>query len=164
MRWLSPPDSEPEVRDERQVVEADIVQEIEPLADLLQDAAGDLVLLLVERGGELGEPASGGADGFLRDLGDVQAGDLHRQRLRLQPLAVADLAGLGGEEAADLLAHPGGVGLLPAPLEVGDDALEDFLRLVGAEAVVIDEGDFLVAGAVEDRVLRALGKIATSGR
>ena len=58
MRWLSPPESEPELRDERQVVEADVVQEIEALADLLQDAAGDLVLLRVERGGELGEPAS----------------------------------------------------------------------------------------------------------
>ena len=34
-------------------------------------------------------------------------------------------------------------GLLPAPLEIGDDALEGLGRLVGAQAVVIDEGDLL---------------------
>ena len=34
---------------QRQVIEADVVQELQPLADLLQDARGDLVLLLGER-------------------------------------------------------------------------------------------------------------------
>ena len=53
MRWLSPPDSVPEARAERQIVEADIDQEFQPLADLLEDAAGDLVLL----GGELAAAA-----------------------------------------------------------------------------------------------------------
>ena len=56
MRWLSPPDSVPEARDEREVVEADIVEEVEPLADLLQDARGDLVLLRRELAGQLLEP------------------------------------------------------------------------------------------------------------
>ena len=45
MRWLSPPDSVPEARGERQIFEADIDQECEPLADFLEDAHGDLVLL-----------------------------------------------------------------------------------------------------------------------
>ena len=148
MRWLSPPESVPELRGERQVVEPDVVQEIQALADLLQDARRDLVLLPVQRRRELGEPLSGGADREGRDLADVQPGELHRQRLGLQPRAVADLAGLGGEVAADLLLHPGGVGLLPAPLEIRDDALEDLLRLVGAQAVVIGEADLLLAGAV----------------
>ena len=44
MRWLSPPDSEPGVARQRQVVEADIVEEAEPLADLLEDALADLAL------------------------------------------------------------------------------------------------------------------------
>ena len=48
MRWLSPPDSVPELRDRRQIVEADIVEEAQPLADFLEDADGDLVLLGVE--------------------------------------------------------------------------------------------------------------------
>ena len=45
MRWLSPPDSVPEARDQGQVVEPDIVEEAQPLVDLLQDAGGDLALL-----------------------------------------------------------------------------------------------------------------------
>ena len=53
---------------ERQVVEPDVDQEIQALADLLQDAAGDLVLLLVQRGGELVEPVARGADGIFGDL------------------------------------------------------------------------------------------------
>ncbi len=45
MRWLSPPDSVPDGARQRQIVEADVVEEAQPLADLLQDARGDLVLL-----------------------------------------------------------------------------------------------------------------------
>ena len=45
MRWLSPPESVPEARAEGEIIEPDIVEEGEPLADLFQDAHGDLVLL-----------------------------------------------------------------------------------------------------------------------
>ena len=45
MRWLSPPDRVAEARLERQVFEADAVEEAEPLVDLLQDALGDVPLL-----------------------------------------------------------------------------------------------------------------------
>ena len=45
MRWLSPPDSVPEARDEREIIEADIDQEAQPLADLLEHARADFVLL-----------------------------------------------------------------------------------------------------------------------
>ena len=38
---------------ERQVVEADIDQEVQPLADLLEDARGDLVLLVGQRRGQV---------------------------------------------------------------------------------------------------------------
>ena len=56
----SPPDRVPDAR-ERQVVEADIDQELQPLADLLQDARGDLVLLLGELPRQLGKPVVGRA-------------------------------------------------------------------------------------------------------
>ena len=52
MRWLSPPDSVPDGAGQGQIVEADIVEEVQPLADLLEDALGDLVLLRRELGGE----------------------------------------------------------------------------------------------------------------
>ena len=80
---------------ERQVVEPDIVEEAEPLVDLLQDARGDLALLRrqrrVERRRTSRRPR---AIDSARDLADVAAGDLDRQRLGLEPVAVAGLAGL----------------------------------------------------------------------
>ena len=93
------------------------------------------------------------------DLADVQAGDLHRQRLRLQAIAVAGRAGGGRHEALDLLAHPCRFRLLPAPLEIGDHALEGLGRLVGAQPVVIVERDLALAGAVQDRLLGLVGQV-----
>ena len=55
-------------------------------------------------------------------------------------------------EAAELLAHPARVGLVIAPLHVGDDALERPLDGVGALVVRVDHLDRLVAGAVQDDV------------
>ena len=83
--------------------------------------------LALSAAGSSVEPASGGADRELR-----------RPRLMCSPAIFTASAsgfsrapwqtsqGLPEKIAADLLAHPGGVGLLPAPLEVRDDALEDF--------------------------------------
>src|SRR5690606_13574224 len=51
--------------------------------------------------------------------------------------------------ALDLLAHPRGLRLLPATLQIRDDALEAFRRLVGAQAVVIVKGDLLIARPVQ---------------
>ena len=64
------------------------------LADLLEDPAGDLVLL----GGRAGSAAPSNhavrvAHRQRRDLADVPAGDLHRQRLGLQAVAAAGRAG-----------------------------------------------------------------------
>ena len=57
----------------RQVVEPDIDEEVQPLADLLEDADGDLVLLLGQRLGQVGEPGHGAADGEVGHLGNVEA-------------------------------------------------------------------------------------------
>ena len=106
------------------------------------------------------EPLVGLADRQFGDLADMLAGDLHRQRFRLQPVAAAGRAGRGRHEALDLLAHPGGFGLLPAPLEIGDDALEGLGRLVGAQAVIILESDLALAGAAQHRLPGFLGEVA----
>ena len=78
-----------------QVFEPDILQKAEPLVDLLQDA------LRRSRAGSGSAVASMPAnqlhcfgDRQARDLADVAPGDLDRQRLGLEPGAVADLAGL----------------------------------------------------------------------
>ena len=124
---------------QRQVVEPDVVEEAEPLADLLEDALADLVLRRRQLRRQLLEPLRRGADRFLADLADVEAVDLDRQRLGLQPVAVAGDARRRRHVLLDLLAHAGALGLLVAALEVADHALERLRRLVGAEAIVIDE-------------------------
>ena len=160
MRWLSPPDSVPDARDQRQVVEADIAQKAEPLVDLLQDAGGDLALVRGQRLVDAGEPVSGVGDRQRRRLADAPAGDLDRQRLRLEARAVAHLAGLRVLVAPEFLAHPGAVGLAKAPLHVRHDALERPLGRVLLEAVVIGHADRLAARAVKDRAAHPLRQVA----
>ena len=126
---------------ERQIVEPDIDEEVQPLADLLQDADGDLVLLPGQRLGQVGEPGERAADGEVGHRRNVERVELDRQRLGLQPLAAAGLAGLGRVVALDLLAHPCRVGLAIAALEIGDDAFEGLGGAVGPEAVIVVEGD-----------------------
>ncbi len=93
----------------------------------------------------------------------MAAADLHAQRLGLEPEAVAGGAGDIGEVFRHLLACPVALGLAPAPLEVGHHALERLLGLIGAHAVVVDELDGVLAGAVEDGVLRLLRQILPFG-
>ena len=90
-------------------------------------------------------------------------GDLDAQRFGLEPIAVAGFARHVSEVARDLLARPVGVGLLVAALEIGDDAFERPLGLVGAHAVVVGEADLGFAGAVEDGVLRFLRQVLPLG-
>ena len=125
------------------IIEADIDQEAEALADFLQDASGDLGLLLREACRDFFEPAVRATDRHMGDFSDVETADLDRQRLRLQPLAAACLAGMIGLVARKLLAHPLAVGLPPAPLDVGDDALECLFRRVVTDAVFVGEADLL---------------------
>ncbi len=137
MRWLSPPDSVPEARRQGEIVEADVDEEVQPVADFLQDAGGDFVLLLGEAcSADLSNQMLAARIDSLRDLADVLAADLDRQRLRFQPVAVAGLARVRGLVAGEFLAHPFAVGLAPAAVDVADDALERLVGLVVARAVV----------------------------
>ena len=61
--------------------------------------------------------------------------------------------------ARQFLAHPLRVGLAPAPLDIADDAFEGLPGLVGAQAVVIDESDLVIAGAEQDGVARLLRQV-----
>ncbi len=144
---------------QRQVVQADIVEEVQPLADFLQDAPGNLVLLGGEVLVEIAEPGIRLADRHLRNLADMESGDLHGERFGLQAVAAAILTIGDALIALDLLACPGAVRFAPAPFEVRDHAFERLLRLVGAHAVVIGEGHDLFAGAVKDDVLRFLRQL-----
>ena len=77
---------------EREIFEPDIDQEFQPLADLLEHAHRDLVLLRRQPLRQLGEPFAGALDRHLGDLADVPLADLHAQRLGLEAEAVAGVA------------------------------------------------------------------------
>ncbi len=62
-----------------------------------------------------------------------------------------------------VLARPFRFSFLEAAFEIGDDALERLFRRVAAQAVVIDEFDFVLAGAVEDGVLHLLRQVFPFG-
>ena len=85
-----------------------------------------------------------------RDLADVLAGDLDRERLRLEPVAAADLAGPGALIAPEFLLDPGAVGLAKAPLHIRQDALERPVGGIFPQPVVIGHLDRLASRAVED--------------
>src|SRR4029079_4734494 len=142
-----------------EIVETDIDQEFEAGADLLEDTMSDLTILGLEFRLEPAEPVVAGADRHFRDLADMELVDLDGERLGFEAIALARIARVVGLEAGQLLAHPLGIGLAPAPLDIADDAFESLLRLVGAKPIVIDESDLVFAGAEEHGIARLLGQI-----
>ena len=110
--------------------------------------------------GQAPRPVDRGLHRKQAHFADVLAVDLDRERLGLEAEAVAGLAGRRAHVALDLLARPLAFRLLVAALEIGDHALERLPDLVGAQAVVIGEADFLVARAIEDRVAARLRQFA----
>src|SRR5215813_488008 len=72
---------------EGEVLEPHVGEEAQPLADLLEDAAGDLRVTLGQ--GEGVEKLARRLDGEVDHIGNGAAGDLHGQRLRAQPRTLA---------------------------------------------------------------------------
>ena len=159
MRWLSPPDKVPDDARQGEIIQSHIVEEFQPRPDFLEDADGDFLLLPVQLLVDIAEPGVGIADRLLANLADMQTADLHRQRFRLQAIAVADLAWRFRLEALQILLHPGRIGLAIAPLHVGNDALETFLGFVAPGAVVIDKADLFVARTMQDGLARLFGQV-----
>src|SRR5262245_23188872 len=129
---------------ERQVVEADVHQEAEPVGDLLDDLRRDLLApaFEVQRPVELERAADGqGADRRQRLATDEYVA----RRLR-EARAVAFRAAPSAEVARELLAHGERLRLVVAPLEVRQDALELVPALHGPTArVEIAELDLFAA-------------------
>ena len=72
---------------------------------------------------------------------------------------MAGLAGGGALVLAQLLAHPGALGLEHAAVEIADHAVERLLDLVALAAVDEAQGDRAALGAVEDDVVDLLGQV-----
>ena len=113
---------------EVEIVEADIVEEAEPLVDLLEDRAGDLVLGRGEllRRGSRTRRARGGRERAVAWLicspAILTASGSGRRRA---PWQISQ--GGGALIFAELLAHPGAFGLEQAAVEIADHAVERLL-------------------------------------
>ena len=143
---------------ELEVADADVVEERQPRADLLQDPLADQALRFGEL--ELLHEADRARDGHRRELVDVQAADRDREHLRLEPRALADRARAERHVLLDPLALRGAVGLAVAALEARDDPLErEHVRAPAPHPVAIRDVDPFAVGAVEEAVLLLLRQV-----
>src|SRR5256712_5962873 len=137
-----------------QVVEADVGEEAQALADLLQHAPRDGRLPLAEL--ERAEEAPRVLDGEAHDVRDRLAGELQPERLRAQARAAARRTRALGHERLDLAARVLGLRLAVAALEHLHHALE--------AAVAVARQDDVAHGLLElgprlvERELVALGQ------
>ena len=140
---------------EREVADADVVEEREPLADLLHDPRADQ--LLGRRELEAVEEAQRRRDRELSELVDVALADRDREHLGLEPRALADRAGPERHVLLDPLALARAVGVAVAALERVDDPLErDRVGAPAAHPVAVLDVDPVAAGAVEEVALLLL--------
>src|SRR3954451_14900103 len=157
IRCASPPDRVARGPLEREVPDAHVVEEAQPLVDLAQDQPGYGAL---RRGQlELVEPSDRAPGRHPRELVDPEAADRDRQRFGPEARPVALRARPERHVLLDLLARPVGVGLAVAALQVRDDALEG--RGVGtpaAVAVPVGDVDAVAVGAVQEAVADLLGE------
>ena len=137
---------------EVQVADPDVVEEREPLADLLQDPAPDE--RLGRRQLECVDEAERGRHRQPRELVDRPLADGDREHLRLEPCAVADGARPHRHVLLDPLALLARVGLAVAALEVRDEPLERHRVLALApHPVLVGDEDPVAVRAVQEAVL-----------
>ena len=87
MRWASPPDNVADKPVERQIVQADVVQELQPLANFDQNLVRDGRLFRGQF--ERIEKRLRFRDVHAHDIGEILAADPYIERLFAQPRAVA---------------------------------------------------------------------------
>ena len=73
-----------------------ILQKPKSFIDFSQDAPGNLILVLIQSGVELGKPLPARVDGHLRDVRNMFAVQLHGQRFWFQTVAAAGIAAGNG--------------------------------------------------------------------
>ena len=143
---------------QREVADADVVEEAQPLADLLDHAAADEALGVAE--GQLAEEAERLAHAEQRELVDVLSADGDGEARGLEPCPLALRARPVRHVLLDLLADLLRLGLDEPALQVLDDAGEARVVVPHAALVVaVAERDALLAGAVEEQVPVLLGHV-----
>ena len=140
---------------QRQIADADVVEESEPILNFLEHTAGDEGLALAQI--EAVEHVVGFADGQVHVLGNRAALHLHREALRLQPLAMARRARPQRTIHVEVFLL-GPRRLVEPAAQVGDDAFEAFAvaavkNLIADLLRQVDER----RGRVEPEVFREAG-------
>ena len=131
-----------------EVVQPHIHEKLQTLVDFPQNPPGDFQPLRRQRCRHTVEPFARAGDGEFRDFGQIMPRDFHRQRLGLQPRAVAGAAGAFGVVAGEFLARPGGIGFTQPALKVFNHTLERFFYRVGARGILVGKLHLHLAGAV----------------
>lgn len=141
---------------QREVVQADVDQELQSFVDLLEHPLGDLLVTGAEL--QLTQEFRAVADGHAGDLGDRLAHDGDREDERLEPGALTGGAGHLAHVALEALAAGVALGLAVPALDEGNGTLEggrvDPLAAVPVAVADLDLG--LVA--VEEGLPGALGQ------
>ncbi|EGF31866.1 hypothetical protein IMCC9480_3291 [Oxalobacteraceae bacterium IMCC9480] len=146
---------------ERQVIEADIVQKAQARNDFLGDPIGDFLLRAgqhqrLEKVQRLAQRCGGH---FIDRALLAAVADLDVARFDAQSRTVARRALLAVDELGQLFLDRVRIGFAIAPLQVVDDAFECMLAHHRTAALVdIREWNDLLAGAVQHRLLRAVGQ------
>ena len=144
---------------ELEVADADVVQERQPLADLLHDPVADQ--LLGARQLQLVQERQRPRHRHLREGVDRQVADRDREHLRLEARALADRARPEAHVLLDPLALLRRVGLPVPPLQGRDQPLERHRVLaLPAHAVPVGDVDPLAVRPVEEPVLLLLSELA----
>ena len=110
-----------------QIVEADVAEKCEPIADFLDDFFGNRRPPSIQR--HAAEKVSRMTHRQVTDLGKRFVRDENIACCAVQSRAVAVGAGLAVEVTGQFFAHRVGLGFLVAPLEVWNDAFEPVLLL-----------------------------------
>ena len=151
---------------QREVAQPDVVEKAQPRRDFALHPGPDLGFGALQL--QLLEPMQRLRQRDLADLVDgaglLAFANVHVARLRPQAAAVALRADLGAAQTRQLFAHGRVAALAPAPLEVGQQALEGVAfahRLASVEGVV--EADGLRARAVQQHLAHRLGQVLPGG-
>ena len=144
---------------EVEVPDPDVVEERQPLADLLEDPPADQHLR--RRQLELVDEPQRGGHGLLRELVDRLVANRDGEHLGLEPRSMTDGARPHRHVLLDPLALLARVGLAVAPLQVRDEPLERHRVLpLAAHAVAVRDENPVAAGAVEEAILRLAVELA----
>ena len=132
---------------QRQVVEADVIQELHARADLLQNLVADCLLMLREL-----QPVQEFQElrhGQIRHLHDVLSADRDCERRRLEALSLADRTGRNPHELLVLRLRAVGVRLAVSPLCIFKETLKGDRVVARAALTLVVHGDLAAVRPVD---------------